>query len=166
MQNIVSDLINQSVNQLINQSINQSIHHCYTVIIRNFRHNIFMWRRRYLYIVPLEGVYLTLPSHIISVQVKSRSMLDHGSVGASLKQNKRNLIQTLTLTLNILLPSIVFIIKFKWNSFNIISTRNKLENLKVVVSDYVDILVIAETKIDKSALLHFRTTLGLGLGLR
>ena len=93
-------------------------------------------------------------------------MLDHGSVEASLKQNKRNLIQTLTLTLNILLPSIVFIIKFKWNSFNIISTRNKFENLKVVVSDYVDILVIAETKIDKSALLHFRTTLGLGLGLR
>ena len=92
-------------------------------------------------------------------------MLDHGSVGASLKQNKRNLIQTLTLTLNILLPSIVFIIKFKWNSFNIISTRNKFENLKVVVSDYVDILVIAETKIDKSALLHFRTTLELGLGL-
>ena len=35
--------------------------------------------------------YLTLPPHIISVQVKSRSMLHHGSVGASLKQNKRNL---------------------------------------------------------------------------
>ena len=37
---------------------------------------------------------------------KSRSMLHHGFVGASLKQNKRNL--TLTLTLNVLLPSIVF----------------------------------------------------------
>ena len=34
---------------------------------------------------------MTLPPHIISVQVKSRSMLPHGSVGASLKQNKRNL---------------------------------------------------------------------------
>ena len=38
-----------------------------------------------------EGVHLTLPPRIISVQVKSRSMLYHGSVGASLKQNKRNL---------------------------------------------------------------------------
>ena len=54
----------------------------------------------------LEGGHLTLPPHIISVQVKSRSMLHHGSVEVSLKQNKRNLI--LTLTLNVLLPSIVF----------------------------------------------------------
>ena len=38
-----------------------------------------------------EGVYLALPPRIFSVQVKSRSMLHHGSVGASLKQNKRNL---------------------------------------------------------------------------
>ena len=38
-----------------------------------------------------EGVHLTLPPHIISIQVKSWSMLHHGSVGASLKQNKRNL---------------------------------------------------------------------------
>ena len=51
-----------------------------------------------------EGVHLTLPPHIISVQVKSRSMLHHRSVGASLKENKR----TLTLTINVLLPSIVF----------------------------------------------------------
>ena len=51
-------------------------------------------------------VHLTLPLDIISLQVKSRSMLHHGSVGAILKQNKRNLI--LTLTLNVLLPSIVF----------------------------------------------------------
>ena len=29
----------------------------------------------------IEGVYLTLPLHIFSVQVKSRSMLHHGSVG-------------------------------------------------------------------------------------
>ena len=42
-------------------------------------------------ILPMEGVHLTLPPHITSVQVKSRSMLHHGSVGASLKQNKRNL---------------------------------------------------------------------------
>ena len=35
-----------------------------------------------------EGVHLTLPPRIISVQVKSRSTLHHGSVGASLKQNK------------------------------------------------------------------------------
>ena len=54
----------------------------------------------------IETVHLTLPPHIISAQVKSRSMLHHGSVGASLKQNKRNL--TLTLTLSLLLPSIVF----------------------------------------------------------
>ena len=39
----------------------------------------------------MEGVRLTLPPHISSAQVKSRSMLHHGSVGASLKQNKRNL---------------------------------------------------------------------------
>ena len=38
-----------------------------------------------------EGVHLTLPPHIISVQVKSWSMLHHWSVGASLKQNKTNL---------------------------------------------------------------------------
>ena len=53
-----------------------------------------------------EGAHLTLPRHNISVQVKSRSMLPQGSVGASLKQNKRNL--TPTLTLNVLLPSNVF----------------------------------------------------------
>ena len=54
----------------------------------------------------LEDVHLTLPPHIISVRVKSRSMLYQGSVGVSLqqKQNKRNL----TLTPNVLLPSIVF----------------------------------------------------------
>ena len=39
----------------------------------------------------VEGVHLTLPPHIISIQVKSRSMLHHGSVGASLKQNKTNI---------------------------------------------------------------------------
>ena len=39
----------------------------------------------------IEGVHLILPPHIISVQVNSRNMLHHGSVGASLKQNKRNL---------------------------------------------------------------------------
>ena len=32
---------------------------------------------------PFEGVHLALPSQIFSVQVKSRSMLDHGSVAAS-----------------------------------------------------------------------------------
>ena len=37
-----------------------------------------------------EGVHLTLPT-IISVRVKPQSMLHHGSVGASLKQDKRNL---------------------------------------------------------------------------
>ena len=47
----------------------------------------------------IEGVHLTLPPDIISVQVKSRNMLHHGSVGASLKQNKRNL-KKLTLTPN------------------------------------------------------------------
>ena len=54
----------------------------------------------------LEDVHLTLPPHIISVRVKPRSMLYQGSVGVSLqqKQNKRNL----TLTPNVLLPSIVF----------------------------------------------------------
>ena len=40
----------------------------------------------------IEGVHLTLPPHIISIQVKSRSMLHHGSVVASSKQNKRNLL--------------------------------------------------------------------------
>ena len=42
--------------------------------------------------VPIyKGVHLTFPLHIFSVQVKSRSMLHHGSVSASSKQNKRNL---------------------------------------------------------------------------
>ena len=36
----------------------------------------------------MEGVHLTLPPHIISIQVKSRSMLHHGSVGASLNEIK------------------------------------------------------------------------------
>ena len=35
-------------------------------------------------------------------------MLHYGSVGASSEKNKRNLTQTLTQTLNLLLPSIVF----------------------------------------------------------
>ena len=39
----------------------------------------------------IEDIHLALPPHIISVQVKSRSMLHRGSVGAILKQNKRNL---------------------------------------------------------------------------
>ena len=39
----------------------------------------------------VEGVHLTLAPHIISIQVKSRSMLHHGSVGASLKQSKTNI---------------------------------------------------------------------------
>ena len=39
----------------------------------------------------MEGVHLTLPPHINSVQVKSRSMLHNWSVGASLKQNERTL---------------------------------------------------------------------------
>ena len=56
---------------------------------------------------------LFLPPHIFSVQVKLRSVLHHGSASASLKQNKRNLTLTLILTLNILLPSIVFHNKIK-----------------------------------------------------
>ena len=36
-----------------------------------------------------------------------------------------------------------------FSHLNINSIRNKFENLKEVVSNYVDILVIAETKIDK-----------------
>ena len=39
-------------------------------------------------------------------------MLHHGSVGASSEQNKRNLTLNLTLTLNLLLPTIDFLIKF------------------------------------------------------
>ena len=56
-----------------------------------------------------EGVQLTF-----SVQVKSRSMLHHGSVGVSLKIIKTNLKRpTLNLALNVLLPSIVFHNKIK-----------------------------------------------------
>ena len=73
-------------------------------------HPIFKWEKRnpyehhpckrgraheaclqWLSLVHWEGVDLTLPPHIFSVQVKSRSMLHHGSVWASLKQSKRNL---------------------------------------------------------------------------
>ena len=57
---------------------------------------------------PFDGVHLTLPPHIFSVQVKLRSMLNHGSVGASSRYNKRNLTPTLSIILNFLLPSIVF----------------------------------------------------------
>ena len=57
---------------------------------------------------PLDGVHLTLPPHIFSVQVKLRSMLNHGSVGSSSRYNKRNLTPTLSIILNFLLPSIVF----------------------------------------------------------
>ena len=39
-------------------------------------------------------------------------MLHHGSVGASSEKNKRNLTLNLTLTLNFLLPTIDFLIKF------------------------------------------------------
>ena len=55
--------------------------------------------------VHFEGAHPTLPSHIFSILVKSRSMLHHGSVAASLEYNKRNL--TLTLTFNVPLPSSV-----------------------------------------------------------
>ena len=44
-----------------------------------------------IYNEQLEVVHLPLPPHIIPLQVKSQSMLHHGSVGASIKQNKRNL---------------------------------------------------------------------------
>ena len=57
---------------------------------------------------PFDGVHLTLPPHIFSVQVKLRSMLNHGSVGASSRYNKRNLTPTLSIIFNFLLPSIVF----------------------------------------------------------
>ena len=63
------------------------------------------------HVVVTDGVHLTLPPHITSVQVKSRSMLHHGSVWASLKQNKRNLKKpnlNPNLTLKVLLPPIVF----------------------------------------------------------
>ena len=54
--------------------------------------------------VSLEGVHLTLPPYIFSVQVKSRSILHHGSVGTSLKQTKPNPKPNL----NLLLPFTVF----------------------------------------------------------
>ena len=45
--------------------------------------NVFtpLWRT----IKNREGVHLTLPPHILSVQVKSRSMLHYGSVGGEFK---------------------------------------------------------------------------------
>ena len=48
----------------------------------------------FLILLDIEGVHLALPPHIIFVQEKSQSILHHGSLGASLKQNKRNLILT------------------------------------------------------------------------
>ena len=46
-------------------------------------------------------------SHFLDAS-KVWGMLHHGSVGASLEQNKRNLTLTRTLTLDLLLPPIVF----------------------------------------------------------
>ena len=53
----------------------------------------------------MDGVHLTLPSHIFFCPSKVWSMLHHGSVGVSSEKNKINL----TLTLNLLL---FFIITF------------------------------------------------------
>ena len=59
-----------------------------------------------------KDVHLTFSPRIFSVQVKSWSILHHGSLGASSEENKRNLTLTLTFNLLLLLPSIVFMIKF------------------------------------------------------
>ena len=45
-----------------------------------------------------EGVHLALPPHFFSIQVKSGACYITGQWVASSKQNKRNLIPTLTLT--------------------------------------------------------------------
>ena len=82
---------------------------CYQIFVAIW-HPIFKWEKRNAYkhppcrrgraheaclqwpsLVHWEGVDLTLPPHIFSVQVKSRSMLHHGSVWASLKQSKKKL---------------------------------------------------------------------------
>ena len=53
-----------------------------------------------------EGVHLTFPPHIFSVQVKSGACYITGQWGRGQNKIKQNL--TLTLTLNLLLPPIVF----------------------------------------------------------
>ena len=54
----------------------------------------------------LKGVSSDTASSYFFRQIKARSILHHGSVGAISEENKRNL--TLTLILKLLLPSIVF----------------------------------------------------------
>ena len=60
----------------------------------------------------VQGCSSNISSSYFFRQSKVRSMLHHGSVGASSEKNKRNLTLNLTLTLNFLLPTIDFLIKF------------------------------------------------------
>ena len=64
------------------------------------------------YYAAYKGVYLTLPPHIFSVQVRSPSILHHELVGASSKWNKRSRTTTLILTLTFYYHFLLFIIKF------------------------------------------------------
>ena len=57
--------------------------------------------------------------------------------------NEADFINTLSLNRSKYSKNIIF------NHLNINSVRNKFENPKEIVSNYVDILVIAEMKIDK-----------------
>ena len=59
-----------------------------------------------------EGVHLALPPHFFSIQVKSGACYITGQWVASSKQNKRNLIPTLTLTPKPNYLLLFFIIKF------------------------------------------------------
>ena len=63
---------------------------------------------KYLLSRTLEDVHLILPPHIFSVQVKSGACYITGQWDPSSEQNKKNLTPTLTLTIHLLLPSIVF----------------------------------------------------------
>ena len=59
-------------------------------------------------VTTMEGVHLVLPPQIFSAQVKSRSILNHASLGPASELKKINLTLNLTLTLKVPLPSIAF----------------------------------------------------------
>ena len=62
--------------------------------------------------LPIGDVPLTLPSHILDAQVESGACYIMSQWVTSSEWNKRQLIQTLALTLNPNYPLLLFIIKF------------------------------------------------------
>ena len=91
------------------------------------------------YYAAYKGVYLTLPPHIFSVQVRSPSILHHELVGASSKWNKKPNHNS-NLNLNLLLPFFTFYNKIcLYHDFSgiIIFTAYLLHEEEMLVRLYV-----------------------------